>query len=317
MIDYPSSARATRDAYGAALIELGNHSDVVVINADLSASTRTRGFEHAHPERFFNVGVAEQNLIGVAAGLALTGYTVFASTFAVFASCRAADQVRNTVCLNNLNVKIVATHAGLTVGEDGASHQALEDIAIMRAFPNMRVIVPSDYEETLQVIRYVASAPGPFYVRLGRVAAPALPVTPHRFQLGCAAEIRPGRDAYFVACGLMVNEAYQAAAQLEGEGYHVGVLAASSVKPLDANAVLAAGRRSGLLITVEEHSVLGGLGGAVAETVGETGAMRIVRLGTPDVFGQSGDARSLLDSFGLTSQGLATTVQRLLAARSK
>ncbi|WP_148871612.1 transketolase family protein, partial [Neomoorella thermoacetica] len=258
---------ATREAYGKALVELGRqNSQVVVLDADLSKSTMTRYFAQEFPERFFNMGIAEQSLMATAAGLGLSGKIPFASTFAVFATGRAYDQVRNGIAYPKVNVKIAATHAGLTVGEDGASHQAVEDVTLMRAIPNMTVIVPADGEETRQAVFAAAAYQGPVYIRLGRPAVPVIYNEDYRFQIGRAHTLRRGKDAAIIACGVMVHEALRAAEELAAAGLEVMVVNMSTIKPLDREAVLAAAA-TGAVVTAEEHTVIGGLGSAVAEVL--------------------------------------------------
>ena len=305
-----TSKIATREAYGKALAELGkNNSQVVVLDADLSKSTKTADFARVFPERFFNMGIAEQNLVCTAAGLAAAGKIPFASTFAVFATGRAFEQIRNSVAYTKLNVKIAATHAGVTVGEDGGSHQSVEDIAIMRSLPNMTVFVPADEAETFGAVRAAAGVQGPVYIRLGRAAVP--PVHPEGFQFvpGRADVLREGRDATVIAAGIMVSAALEAAGALAGEGIEVRVLSMHTVKPLDAEAVLTAARETGALVTAEEHSVIGGLGGAVCEAVCEKFPVPVKRVGLPDVFGESGKPGELLEKFGLTPAGIADAVR--------
>lgn len=307
---------ATRDAYGRALAGLGGErQDVVVLDADLSSTTRTAMFAASYPERFFNVGVAEQNLLGIAAGLAASGKTVFCSTFAVFASGRAFDQLRNTIAYPGLNVKVCASHAGLTVGEDGASHQSVEDIALMRAVPNLTVLVPADAVETAQMVRAAAAAPGPVYIRLGRAPVPVIHGPDYRWAPGKLSTLRSGKDVTIAACGVMVARALQAADLLAGEGLEATVLNVSSLKPLDTGALAAAAGATGCVVTVEEHSVLGGLGGAVCEALAEAKPVPVVRVGIQDRFGQSGQAAELLEAYGLGVSDIVAAC-RLAKARA-
>ncbi|NPV29146.1 MAG: transketolase family protein [Firmicutes bacterium] len=293
---------ATRDAYGRALVELGaRYPEIVVLDADLSRSTKTHEFAKAFPDRFFNMGIAEQNLMGTAAGFALAGKIPFASTFAVFATGRAFDQVRNTIAYPGLNVKIVATHAGITVGEDGASHQALEDIALMRALPNMTVIVPADATETARAVAAAAVHRGPVYIRLGRPAVPVLFGEDYKFRLGVATILREGRDAAICATGVMVAEALRAAEQLAAQGIEVAVANFHTIKPLDVETVVHLARKTGALVTAEEHTIYGGLGSAVAEVLGEHCPVPLVRVGIQDRFGESGSPAELMEAFGLTA----------------
>ncbi len=306
--DFFNVAIATRDVYGETLAELGNiKKDIVVLDADLSGSTKTKKFSKLFPERFFNIGISEQDMIGTASGLSLTGKIPFASTFAIFATGRAWEQIRQTVCYSNLNVKIVATHGGLTVGEDGASHQSLEDIALMRVLPNMTVIVPADGFETSQVIETITDYKGPVYVRLGRSKVPSVMPEGYRFQIGKAFTFNIGSDITIIASGIMVSAALDAAAILKNKGVDAGVINMSTIKPLDTEALLQAASKSRLIITAEEHSIIGGLGGAVAEFLSEVQAIRIKKIGVRDSFGSSGKPDELLKFFGLTSDNIVET----------
>lgn len=305
---------ATRDAYGTALLELGKRRlDVVVLDADLSGSTKTGKFGKAFPERFFNIGVAEQDMIGMACGLALTGKLPFASTFAVFETGRAWEQIRQTVCYSNLNVKLVATHSGITVGEDGASHQAVEDIALMRVLPNMTVIVPSDGYETTQVINAVADEYfGPVYVRLGRSKVPAVMPARYRFRIGKAHVFRLGKDVNIIAAGIMVSMALKAAEILKTKGIDAGVVNMATIKPLDTRILLKAAGCSGLIVTAEEHSVIGGLGSAVSEFLSGHYPVPVIKIGMKDEFGCSGGSDELLRFYGLTPEGMVKTIRKAL-----
>jgi transketolase len=308
-----SDMRATREALGETLVELAaeGRDDIVALDADLAKATTTVKFKAAYPGRFFDVGVAEQNLIGTAAGLAAGGKTAFASTFAVFATGRAYDQVRNSVCYGNLNVKIAATHAGVTVGPDGGSHQMLEDIALMRVLPNMRVLVPADFASAKSAIRVAASTPGPFYIRLGRPAVPLLYDEGDGFELGRARVLREGSDVTLAACGLMVSRALEAAETLAGEGLSAEVIDVSTIKPLDTGTLLASAGKTGAVVTCEEHSVIGGLGSAVAEALGENAPCPLERVGVRDVFGTSGEPEELMLHFGLTAGHVADAARRV------
>lgn len=302
--------KATRDAYGETLLELGKkRSDIVALDADLSGSTKTSKFAKAFPDRFFNMGIAEQDMIGTAAGLALTGKIPFASTFAVFETGRAWDQIRLTVCYSNTNVKLVATHSGITVGEDGASHQALEDIALMRALPNMKVIVPADAAETSSVINAVADHKGPVYVRLGRAKVPYVMPDDYKFTLGKAFVFHIGKDANIVAAGITVGMAKEAAEILSKDGIDTGVINMSTIKPLDEETLLLAAKSSKLLVTAEEHSIIGGLGGAVCEFLAENHPVPVKRIGTQDTFGCSGNADDLLKLHGITTEHIVETIK--------
>lgn len=309
-----SEKRATREALGETLVELANEGvDVVAVDADLSGSTTTAKLAKAHPDRFFNVGIAEQNMIGTAAGLAVEGKIAFTGSFAVFATGRAYDQVRNTVCYSALNVKLTPTHAGITVGPDGGSHQMLEDIALMRVLPGMRVLVPADYVAAKAAIRLAAATPGPFYIRLGRAAVPLIYGDDYSFELGRARVLREGVHVTFAACGVMVEQALAAAGELELEGIHAEVLDVATIKPLPAEAIAASARKTGAVVTCEEHSIIGGLGSAVAEALGELAPVPLVRVGVADVFGTSGEPAELMAHFGLTGADIAAAARGLLA----
>jgi transketolase len=307
---------ATRDAYGETLAALGaENAAIVVLDADLSGSTKTGVFAKKFPERFFNMGIAEANMVGTAAGLAAAGKIPFVSTFAIFAVGRAWEQVRQSVAYPKANVKIVATHGGVTVGEDGGSHQSVEDIAIMRAVPNMTVIVPADGEETSQVIRAVAATPGPVYVRLGRNKVPTVFDSSYRFVIGKGVQLLPGSDMTFITTGLMTAQAKVAADLLEKEGIAARVLHLPTIKPLDRELILAAARETGAIVTAEEHSIIGGLGGAVAELLAEECPVPMKRVGVNDRFGTSGKAEELLKYFGLTAEGLVDAAREVLARK--
>lgn len=307
---------ATRDAYGQALIELGRElKELVVLDADLSQSTKTAGFAKLFPERFFNMGIAEANLMGTAAGLAAAGKIPFASTFAVFATGRAFDQVRNSIAYPELNVKICATHAGITVGEDGASHQTLEDLALMRALPGMTVLVPADAPETKQVIGAAARHQGPVYVRLGRAGVPVVCDGDYEFRLGEIATLRSGCDLTVFACGFMVAVALEAAEYLARKGISAQVVNVATVKPLNVQQVAQAAAQTGAVVTCEEHSIIGGLGSAVAEVLAEHCPVPLERVGVKDVFGQSGKPTELLELYGLTAKDVGAAAERVLARK--
>lgn len=302
--------KATRTAYGETLLELGKKRiDIVVLDADLSGSTNTGKFGKAFPDRFFNIGISEQDMMGTAAGLSLTGKLPFASTFAIFATGRAWEQIRQTICYSNLNVKIVATHSGITVGEDGASHQAIEDIAIMRVLPNMTVIVPADATETERVIESIAGEYGPTYVRLGRAKVPKVMPDDYRFRIGKAHIFHIGKDANIIACGIMVDKALKASEALKGEGLDVGVINMSTIKPIDEEALLLAAKGSNAIVTAEEHSIIGGLGGAVTEILAEKYPVPVRRVGIKDCFGCSGSPEGLLKLYGLTPENIIEAVK--------
>ncbi|MDF2569878.1 MAG: dxs 3 [Sporomusa sp.] len=307
---------ATREAYGLALKDLGDrNNNVVVLDADLSKSTKTNVFAKAHPDRFFNVGIAEQNLMGVAAGLAAAGKIPFVSTFAMFATGRAFEQIRNSICYPKLNVKIAATHAGLTVGEDGASHQSIEDIAIMRAVPNMTVIVPADPTETKQVIDFAAEYHGPVYIRLGRSTVPNVFGEAYEFRLGKAALLTDGTDVTIIACGVMVAPARHAAEQLISQGISARVLDMASIKPIDKDAIIAAARDTGAIVTCEEHSIIGGLGSAVAEVLVENVPVPLERVGVMDTFGESGTPNDLLKKYNLTEEAIVAAAKKVVGRK--
>jgi transketolase len=290
-----------RDIYGQTLIELGRQNkDIVVLDADLSGSTRTNLFAKEFPERFFNFGVAEQNMISTAAGLASCGKTVFVSTFAMFAAGRAWDQVRNSVSYSNLNVKIVATHAGVTVGPDGASHQAIEDLALMRVIPNMNIIVPCDGPQTRQAVIAAGNTPGPFYIRLGRSKFVTIE-NKKDLQLGRAQLLNDGKDITIIACGIMVNAAMAAVKNLSQKGHSVRLINMHTLRPLDEEAILKAARETAGIVVCEEHSVIGGLSCAVREVVAQKAPLKVVSIGIKDRFGQSGEPDELLKEYGLTS----------------
>ncbi len=312
------SPTATRDAYGEALVEAGRKNpDIVVLDADLSASTKTAPFAKEFPDRFFNMGIAEANMIGVAAGLAAAGKIPFASTFAVFATGRVYDQIRMSVAYPKLGVKIAATHAGLTVGEDGASHQALEDIALARSLPNMTVIVPADGPETKGAVEAAIAHPGPVYLRLGRSAVPDIYPVGHRFAIGRYDVLKEGRDVALVACGIMVDACLQAAVALAADGVMAAVVNASTIKPLDGETLRDVACRTGAVVTAEEHSILGGLGGAVAEFLSGERPVPVVRVGVDDRFGQSGKPGELLEAYGLTAAAVADAARKAIALKKK
>jgi transketolase len=305
--------QATRDAYGQALVELGRKYDnVVVLDADLSKSTKTADFAKVFPERFINAGIAEQNMIGMAAGLAASGKVAFASSFAIFATGRAFEMIRNSLAYANLNVKVCATHAGLTVGEDGGSHQSIEDIAIMRSLPNMCVVVPADGTSTRQAVTAIYQRPGPVYLRLGRPSVPVLYDESVDFTIGRGIELRAGRDATLIACGIMVAKCLEAANRLQADGIEVSVVDMHTIKPIDQELIVRKARETGAILTVEEHSVLGGLGSAVCEVVCEKCPVPVHRMGVNDVFGQSGSPEELMQYYGLTVDNIMQNVHILL-----
>ncbi|MDF3821458.1 transketolase family protein [Leptospira sp. 96542] len=308
--------KATRDAYGEALVELGaSNEKVVVLDADLSGSTKTADFKKKYPERFFNVGVAEQNLVGHAAGLALAGFTPFASSFAMFLSGRAWEIVRNSVVYPKLNVKLVASHGGITVGEDGASHQCIEDFGTMRVIPEMTVICPSDFNETKQVIHAIAEYNGPVYVRVGRPAIPLIERDNYKFQIGKAELMSEGSDVCIIACGVMVNEAMIAVGLLKEKGIKASLLNMATIKPLDRDAIVAKAKECGAIVTAEEHNVIGGLGSAVSELLSEEFPVPVLKVGMKDSFGKSGTWSGLLDYFGLRAKDIVVTSEQAIAKK--
>ena len=305
--------KATREAYGEALVELGKiNKNVVVLDADLSGSTKTSMFKKAFPERHFNVGIAEADLIGTAAGFAACGKTAFASTFAMFAAGRAFEQIRNTVAYPKLNVKIAPTHAGISVGEDGGSHQSVEDIAIMRAIPGMVVLSPADATETKKMVFAAAEYDGPVYIRMGRLGVPVLFDDNYDFQIGIANTLRDGKDVTIAATGLMVAEALKAAEELEKEGISVRVINVGTIKPLDGETILKAAQETKFIVTAEEHSVIGGLGSAVSEFLSEVHPTKVKKVGIYDKFGQSGTGEELLQKYELTAEKLISVIKENL-----
>ena len=305
---------ATRDAYGKTLLTLGAKNDnVVVLDADLSKSTKTFDFKVAHPDRFFNMGIAESNMMGVAAGLAAAGKVPFASTFAVFAAGRAFEIIRNSICYPKLNVKICATHAGITVGEDGASHQAIEDIAIMRSLPNMTVICPADGVSAAKLIEEAAEYNGPVYVRLGRSGIPVLYKEDQEFAFGKGIELAEGTDVTIIATGIMVYEALVARDELAKEGISARVIDIHTIKPIDRDIIIKAASETKAIVTAEEHNIIGGLGSAVSEVVAETVPTKVLRVGVEDTFGESGKPAELLEKYELTAAKIVKKVKEALA----
>lgn len=308
--------KATREAYGEALKEMGmKHENIVVLDADLSKSTKTNLFAEAFPKRFFNAGIAEQNMISMAAGLSTVGKIPFASTFAMFATGRAYEQVRNSICYPKLNVKIAATHAGLTVGEDGASHQAIEDISLMRTIPNMTVIVPADAAETKKAVEFAAAHAGPVYLRLGRMAVADVFGEDYKFELGKAALLSEGKDVTIMACGVMVEAALKAAEELLKDNLSATVLNMSSIKPIDKTAIINAAKETGAIVTCEEHSIYGGLGSAVAEVIVENCPVPMERVGVLDTFGESGKPKELLEKYHLTAADIVAAAKKVITRK--
>lgn len=307
---------ATRDAYGEVLAELGAvNENIVVLEADLSKSTKTSDFRKVYPERHLNMGIAEQNMLGVAAGMAAAGKIPFASSFAVFATGRAYDQIRNSIAYPNLNVKIAATHAGLTVGEDGGSHQMLEDIALMRALPNMTVIVPADGVETKQAVKAAAEYEGPVYIRMGRPKVPVLFGDDYKFEIGKGVVLKEGSDVTLAATGIMVSKAVEAAELLAAEGISAAVVNISTIKPLDAELIIAQAQKTGAVVTCEEHNIYGGLGSAVAEVLVENCPVPMVRVGVEDKFGESGLPDELLEKYGLTAAAIVEKAKAVITRK--
>lgn len=306
-------SKATREAYGVTLVELAREGvDVVAVEADLSKSTTTSKLEDAFPERFFNVGIAEQNMIDVAAGLAVSGKVAFTGSFAVFATGRAYDQVRNTVCYSELDVKVAPTHSGITVGPDGGSHQMIEDLALMRVLPGMRVLVPADYNAAKAAIRVAAVTPGPFYIRLGRAGVPEVYPEGFELEVGRAYVLREGADVTLAACGVEVAQALAAADILAGEGVSAEVIDVATVKPIDVDTLVASVAKTGRIVTCEEHSVLGGMGSAVSEVLSEVCPVPTRRIGVDDRFGTSGEPAELMEHFGLTAAHIAAAARELV-----
>jgi len=311
---------ATRDAYGKTLVELGkSNKNIFALDADLAESTRSAWFAHEFPDRFLDVGIAEENLITVAAGLAASGKIPFASTFTVFATERAYNQIRQVVAYTNLNVKIVASHGGITVGEDGASHHGIFDFALMRILPNMTVVVPADGTETIMATRAIASHVGPVYMRTGRSTIPLIYEEGFRlggkqlnFQLGKAVTLNEGKDVTIIATGLMVTEALSALGMLSKEGISAGLIDMHTIKPLDTNAISAAAKATGAIVTAEEHTVLGGLGGAVSEALTQSVPVPVEMIGVKDVFTESASASDLLKKYGLTAADIATAAKTVI-----
>ncbi len=307
---------ATRDAYGAALVELAEkRDDFIVLDADLAAATKTGTFKKAHPERFYNCGIAEQNMMSVAAGFASTGKMVFASSFAMFAAGRAFEQVRNSIGYPCLNVKIGATHAGISVGEDGATHQCCEDIALMRTIPGMTIINPADAVEARKAVLAAAEINGPVYMRFGRLAVPVVFDETYEFEIGKGVELKAGTDVTVIATGLLVKEAMEAYDLLAQEGISARIINMATIKPIDREIIEKAARETGAIVTAEEHSVIGGLGSAVAEVVTETCPVPVVKVGVKDTFGMSGPANELLDIFGLRAKDIVEKAKQAIAAK--
>ncbi|AZO94373.1 transketolase family protein [Halocella sp. SP3-1] len=304
---------ATRDAYGEALVALGESEEIFVFDADLSCATKTEHFAAKYPERFFQMGIAEQDMMGTAAGTAVMGKTPFVSTFALFATGRAYEQVRNSIAYPNLNVKIAASHSGITVGPDGGSHQSVEDIGLMRLVPNMKVVVPADAYETRKVLEAALEIEGPFYIRLGRNPVPVLFNDDYEYEFGKISTLTDGSDLSIAATGIMVTEALQAAKLLKKDGINVRVLNVHTIKPLDKETIIKAAEETKLIVSVEEHSIIGGLGAAICELLCEQRPTPVVRMGLNDTFGQSGSPEELLEYYGLTADNIVKRVKTVLA----
>ncbi len=307
--------KATREAYGAALKEFGADKNIVVLDADLSKSTKTEVFKKEYPERFINMGIAEGNMMSVAAGIASCGKTVFASSFAMFAAGRAFEQVRNSIAYPKLNVKIGATHAGISVGEDGATHQCLEDIGIMRTIPNMVIINPADANEAIFAVKAAIEYDGPVYLRFGRLAVPVIFDENYKFEIGKGVELKDGTDVTLVATGLPVPTALEASEMLKKEGISARVINISTIKPLDTDIILKAARQTGALVTCEEHNINGGLGSAVAEALAEGCPVPMRRVGTKDVFGKSGVPAELIKEYGLDAETIVKMAKEAIAMK--
>ena len=308
--------KATREAYGNALARIGKeNTNIIVLDADLSKSTKTDTFKAACPERFFNVGIAEQNLISVGAGLAAAGKIPFVSSFAMFATGRAFEQIRNSVCYPKLNVKVCATHAGITVGEDGATHQSLEDISCMRTLPNMTVVVPADERETEAVIEWAATYEGPVYVRLGRAGVDDVTAEGYKFVPGKSTTLVEGSDVTIIACGALVGPAVEAAKLLGQSNVSARVINMASIKPIDVDAIIKAADETGAIVTAEEHNIIGGLGSAVSEVVVANKPVPMEFVGVQDTFGESGTPKELMAKYGLTAKDIVEAVKRVITRK--
>ncbi len=304
---------ATREAYGKALSQLTKENkNIIVLDADLSKSTKTCDVKASSPESFYNMGIAEANMVGVAAGLASTGKIVFASSFAMFLAGRAFEQIRNSVAYTNLNVKLCATHSGISVGEDGASHQAIEDLALMRSIPNMKVFSPCDAKETEEIIKYVANCDGPCYVRLGRLAVDSVNSSNYKFEFGKGVTLKEGNDCTIITTGSMVQVSLEAQQKLKAEGINVRVINLHTIKPIDTEIILKAAKETGKIVTVEEHNVVGGLGSAVSEVICENHPSLVKKIGINDIFGQSGKPEELFKEYGLTSDKIVKTIKSII-----
>ncbi len=311
-----SRAAAMRDAYGEALLELGaTKPNVVVLGADTTGSLKSGVFQSRFPERFFNIGIAEQNLVGIAAGFALAGKVAYAGTYAIFVPGKCVDQIRNNIAYPGLDVKIVCSHGGISVGPDGASHQQVEDIAIMRAIPKMKVVVPGDAVSTKAIVIAIADIPGPFYVRLPRPSTPVVYDSGFTYTLGKATVLREGGDVAIFACGIMVPEAVRAAESLNGRGVAASVIDLHTIKPIDSSTITKYAQKCGFVVTAEEHNIMGGMGSAVAEVLGENQPTPMRRVGVMDTFGESGDAPELLKKYGLTAANIEDAAGAVMKIR--
>lgn len=308
--------KATREAYGAALAEFGSDERIVVLDADLSKSTKTDSFKKVYPERFVNVGIAEGNMMSVAAGLSACGKIPFASSFAMFAAGRAFEQIRNSICYPKLNVKIGATHAGISVGEDGATHQCLEDIGIMRTLPNMTIINPADAAEARLAVKAAIHHEGPVYMRFGRLAVPTIFGEDYKFELGKGVRLADGKDVSIIATGLMVPYALEAKTALAEIGIDARVINIHTIKPIDSEIIIKAARETGAIVTAEEHNIIGGLGSAVAEVLAENAPAPMLRVGTRDVFGRSGVPARLFEIYGLDTKTIVEKAKEVVAKKA-
>lgn len=305
--------RATRESYGSALVELGKErEDIVVFEADLSKATKSEKFRQAYPDRHFNVGIAEQNMVGMAAGISSTGKTSFATTFAVFAAGRAFEVIRNSVCYPKANVKIAATHAGITVGPDGGSHQAIEDIALMCSLPNMIVLSPADDIEACKCVKAAAEVNSPVYLRFGRIALDDIYDEDYDFQIGKGSELIKGDDITIIATGIMVHKALKAAKELKAEGVNARVINMATIKPIDEEIIIKAAKETKGIVTVEEHSIIGGLGDRVSAVVCDNHPTIVKKIGVKDIFGESGSPDALLEKHGLTVDNIKETVRKIM-----
>ena len=307
---------ATRDAYGAALVDLGNErNDFIVMDADLAEATKTGAFKKAHPDRFYDCGIAEGNMMSIAAGIAATGKKVFASSFAMFAAGRAFEQIRNSIGYPHLNVIIGATHAGISVGEDGATHQCCEDIGIMRTIPGMTIINPADYTEAYKAVKAAINHDGPVYMRFGRLAVPVVFDDDYTFEIGKGVELKGGNDVTIIATGLMVHEALAAREILAGEGISAEIINIHTIKPLDTELVIASASKCGAVVTAEEHNIIGGLGSAVCETLAGAVPTPVLRVGVEDTFGRSGKVPALMEMYGLTAANIVAKAKAAIALK--